>query len=97
MARKKDERNLRKFTFNISEENYIYLEKICENSYNSYGNLKIGTLLDKILTNIRTNYYDIPLNIIKDRNIALLEKDIEVQKLLLKEAEEILRKLKNET
>lgn len=94
MARKKDERNLRKFTFNISEENYIYLEKICENSY---GNLKIGTLLDNILTNIRTNYYDIPLNIIKDRSITLLETDIEEQRLLLKEAEEILRKLKNET
>lgn len=92
MPRKKDERNLRKFSFNMSEENYDYLEKICEGSM---INVKIGTLLDNILTEMRTNYYDFPINCIKNRNISLLERDIENNKKLLKEKEEALDMLKN--
>ncbi len=84
MGRKKDERNLRKFTFNLSEENYIYLEKLCKNN-----SVKIGPLLDILLTYIRTNNNDMPLNIIKERKIALLESNV-------KEMEEMIKNLKNE-
>ena len=91
MARKNNEKELRKFSFDISEENYSYLKTICETGHRI---LKIGPLIDGILTKIRTNYPDFPLDIIEDKHIVLLEKHIEEQRLLLQETEVLLKKLK---
>lgn len=93
MGRKKDERTLRRFTFNISEENYNYLMELCKED--DFANIKIGTLLDNIIHKIRTSHKDIPVNVIKERNIKLLEASIQEKRLLIEEQTLLLEKLAN--
>ena len=96
MARRKIRtENYRKFTFDISESNYAYLIELSKSA-----NMKIGTFLDFTIGQLKADSKlindAVTYSLLTDK-IALLEKNIQQQNLLLEEMNNFKKKLSKMT